>query len=170
MGMTETAVTAQLLLLAYHQTTTLVDLYPFNGVRNFKGRERFIESAVNCILMGLPPIGYAFHIAGLMACGAVYYFILFFIELIVWWVPYVTEPAGIWRRPYNFLLAMGNGDFAEGDTLARWYEQHKRLFKGTIRFLPARGERPVPNLEHCILHAWTLVTAIVTTLAYAGQR
>jgi hypothetical protein len=34
------AVLCQLLLLAYHQTTTLVDLYPFNGVRNSSQRER----------------------------------------------------------------------------------------------------------------------------------
>jgi hypothetical protein len=168
--MLKLAIAAQLLLLSYHQITTLIDLHPFNGVRHFARKEKMVEAGVNFVLMGLPPLGFAFNITGLMTFGVIYYFCLFFIELIIWWVPYFTVPAGGWRNIYNFLLALGNGDFAKGDTLARWYEQHNRLFTGTIRFLPARGERPVPNLEHCILHAWTLVTALVTATAYYAIR
>ena len=37
-----------------------------------------------------------------------------------------------------------------------------RLHRGTITILPAIGNRPVPNLEHIILHLGTLVTAVVT--------
>jgi hypothetical protein len=168
--MLKLAIAAQLLLLCYHQITTLVDLHPFNGVRHFARREKLIESGVNATLMLLAPIGFGFHIPALMTFGVIYYFCLFFIELIIWWVPYFTVPAGRWRTIYNFLLALGNGDFSNGDALARWYEQHNRLFTGTIRFLPAHGERPAPNLEHCILHTWTLVTALVTAIAYSCCR
>lgn len=45
-------------------------------------------------------------------------------------------------------------------------DAYNRLHRGTIAILPARGDRPVPNLEHTILHVWTLVTALVTAKAY----
>jgi hypothetical protein len=50
--------------------------------------------------------------------------------------------------------------------LNHWVAIYNRLHRGTITFLPARDNRPVPNLEHTILHAWTLVAALATALAY----
>lgn len=149
----EAAIAAQLLLLAYHQFTSLVDQFPFNGVRALARKQRIIESAVNGVLMLLPPLGYAFNIAGLMAFGVINYFVLFAIELVIWWVPYLSVPTGKWRRIYNILLALATSDFSKGDALERWYALHRRVFRGTITILPARGVLPVPNLEHCILHA-----------------
>src|SRR5258708_7534410 len=99
------AVLCQLLLLVYHQGTTLVDLYPFNGVRHHTGRERFAEAGVNAILMSLAAIGFALQIHGLMLFGAIYYFVLFAIELLIWWIPCLTVPTGRWRILYNRLLA-----------------------------------------------------------------
>jgi hypothetical protein len=160
------AVAAQILLLVYHQVTTTVDLFPFNGARFHRGKERIAECAVNGVLMSLGPIGFAFHVSALMTFGVIYYFVLFAIEVIIWWVPYLTVPSGRWRSFYNLLLAFGNGDFARGDTLSRWVEIHDRIHRGTIALLPAREGRPVPNLEHTILHAWTLVTALVTAVAW----
>ena len=60
---------------------------------------------------------------------------------------------------------MATSNFEPGDTLGHWTAIYHRLHRGTMTFLPARGDRPVPNLEHTILHAWTLVTAIVTLVA-----
>ena len=37
------AILCQMVLLAYHQVTTLVDLHPFNGARNYSRRERLAE-------------------------------------------------------------------------------------------------------------------------------
>jgi hypothetical protein len=152
----------------YHQVTTLLDLFPFNGARNYSWKERLAECGVNGALMALPPIGFGLHIQGLMIFGVVYYFVLFAIELIIWWVPYLTAPSGRWLGVYNRLLACATLDFGKGDLSARWRETYNRLHRGTITFLPARGDRPVPNLEHMILQAWTLTTAIVTVVAYAS--
>ena len=158
----------QLVLLAYHQITTLIDFYPFNGSRNYSRNQKLAEAGSNFILMGLAPIGFYFHIHGLMVYGVIYYFILFAIELIIWWVPYLTVPAGRWRVVYNRLLGFSTSNFQAGDTLAAWVAIYNRLHRGTITFLPDRADRPVPNLEHTILHAWTLVTAIVTAWYFSA--
>lgn len=156
----------QVALLVFHQVTTLVDFFPFNGSHNYTRTEKFAEAGVNGVLMLLPPIGFAFHIRGLMIFGEIYYFVLFAIELLIWWVPYLTTPSGRWRDVYNRLLAGATLDFEKGDGLARWQATYNRLHRGTITILPARGDRPVPNLEHTILHGWTLITAIVTAAGY----
>jgi len=158
-------IVCQILLLAYHQVTTHVDFYPFNGARNYSRGERLAEAGINLILMSLAPVGFVLHIHGLMIYGVVYYYFLFAAELIIWWIPYFTEPVAGSRVVYNFLLSCVTSDFSAGDALTRWYGTYKRLHGGTIVFLPSREGRPVPNVEHTILHAWTLVTAVTTTLA-----
>ena len=100
--------------------------------------------------------------------GRHHYFVLFAVELIIWWVPYLTIPTGRWRTFYNRLLSVATSHFEKGDTLDHWTSVFNRLHRGTITFLPLRGDRPVPNLEHTILHAWTLSTAVLTLVAYVG--
>jgi hypothetical protein len=163
-----TVLLVQAALLAYHQVTTLFDFFPFNGARNYSRKERTLECAVNGVLMALPPIGFAFHVRALETFGVAYYFVLFAIELVIWWVPYFTEPSGRWRALYNGMLSLATSDFEKGDALARWKATYQRLFQGTLTLLPPRGDRPVPNLEHMILHAWTLLTALVTAAAYGS--
>ena len=80
-------ITIQLVLLFYHQLTTGVDFYPFNGVRFTKPAERRMEQAVNGVLMGLPVAGFFFQIDGLIYYGVAYYFILLAVECATWWVP-----------------------------------------------------------------------------------
>jgi hypothetical protein len=157
-----TVLFCQIVLLVFHQVTTLVDFFPFNGSRNYTPTEKLLETGVNGVLMLLPPVGFGFHIRGLMIFGVVYYFVLLVIEIIIWWVPYLKMPSGRGRIIYNSLLACATLDFEKGDGLTRWQATYNRLHRGTITVLPPRGDRPVPNLEHVILHTWTLVTAIVT--------
>jgi hypothetical protein len=156
------ALACQLVLLAYHQATTFLDLHPFNGARHYTSQERIAEMATNAVLMGLAPIGFAFGIRALQVYGAWYYFVLFGIELTIWWVPYFVVPQGAWRRAYNLALGLGTSDFQPGDTLGRWQAIHARIHAGTTTVLPRRAGRITPNLEHMLLHAGTLVTAIVT--------
>jgi hypothetical protein len=155
----------QILLLVYHQLTTHVDFYPFNGARNYSRREKLAEAGINLVLMSLAPVGWVLHIHPLMIYGAIYYYFLFSAELIIWWIPYFTVPVGRWRSFYNFLLSCVTSDFTAADALTRWCETYQRLHAGTTTFLPAREGRPTPNLEHTILHGWTLLTALLTTLA-----
>jgi hypothetical protein len=156
---------SQLLLLVYHQVTTWFDFFPFNGARNYSPKEKMAEAGMNAVLMSLGPIGFGFHIKGLMNFAEVYYFVLFAIELVIWWVPYFTIPKGRWRAVYNRLLSFATSNFEKGDTLDHWTVNYHRLHSGTITFLPARKNRPMPNLEHTILHILTLVTAIITVVA-----
>ncbi len=166
MSASDIAVACQLSLLAYHQATTWFDLFPFNGARFYDRRERTIEMGVNLVLMGLAIAGTAFRIPGLQAYAVVYYFVLFAIELVIWWVPWVVEPQGAARKAYNALLAVGTSDFAPGDTLDRWKAIHQRIHAKTLTVLPRREGGITPNLEHTILHAATLATAWATWRAY----
>jgi hypothetical protein len=150
----------------YHQLTTLVDFYPFNGSRNYTRAEKLAECGVNWVLMVLPPIGFGLDIPTLRTFGVVYYFVLFLVELLIWWIPYLTVPAGRWRNLYNGLLSLATFDFRKGDPLTRWHDTYNRLHRGTTTVLPRLGDRPVPNLEHIILQVWTLITAVVTAVAY----
>ena len=114
------ALACQIALLLYHQITTLVDLHPFNGVRFYSGRERLTEAGTNLVLMGLAPIGYAFQFHGLMLYGAIYYVVLFIVEIIIWWVPYFTLPTGKWRRAYNVALSRRPPAFSSGANWSPW--------------------------------------------------
>ena len=160
-----TALASQIPLLVYHQITTLFDLHPFNGVRNDRPAERWAEAGVNGILMSLAPIGFAFRISGLMKFGVVYYFVLFAVEIVIWWIPYLIVPKGIWRRAYNGALAVATSNFESGDTLTHWEAIYRRIYAGTISFLPERSGRVRPNLEHTLLHVATLTTALLTLKA-----
>jgi hypothetical protein len=160
-----TALLCQIVLLVYHQASTYLDLFPFNGARNYSRQERLAEMGVNAVLMGLAPLGFAFGIRALQFYGVVYYCVLFLTELVIWWVPYFVVPRGGWRRAYNTALAIGTSNFQPGDTLTHWIGIHQRLHAETITILPRRAGRIVPNLEHTILHVWTLVTALVTIRA-----
>ena len=160
------ALISQIGLLAYHQITTWFDLHPFNGVRHYSVREKVAEAGANAVLMSLAPIGFGFHLKALMTFGVYYYFILFAIELTIWWVPYFTVPTGFWRMAYNRVLSLATSNFEKGDTLDHWVAIHHRLHLDTVTLLPRRPGRPVPNLEHMILHGLTLITALITFAAY----
>ena len=138
------AIALQILLVAYHQVTTLVDFYPFNGVRFYKWRERLLEAGFNLALMTPSPVGFIFGWSWLMRFGVAYYFILLACECATWWLPY----------------------FFGGSP--KWEEIYARVQGQTHSVLPRRGKNPAPNVEHLILMALTLATAIVTLWAYSA--
>jgi hypothetical protein len=140
--MARLAITLQILLVLYHQASTLFDFFPFNGVRFASRREKIAEASVNLVLMSLPPIGFILRAPLLMKFGLVYYFILFGIECATWWAPYFLGPSPKWLELYN------------------------RIHRQTITILPRRANQPAPNLEHLILMALTVLTAIITLLAF----
>lgn len=162
----QVALACQVTLLAYHQLTTFLDLFPFNGARFHSRRERVVEMGVNLVLMSPAIVGSALGIRALILYGVVYYLVLLGIELVIWWVPYFIEPRGAWRRAYNRVLALGTSDFGPGDTLARWQSVFARIHSRTLTLLPDRPGRITPNVEHTILHALTLATAFATLRAY----
>jgi len=136
------AISLQLLLLVYHQLTTLFDFYPFNGIRFSQPKERYTEAVINFTLMVLPLLGYLFKISSLMRFGAAFYFILFACEIATWFVPYFFGAS------------------------PKWQEIYSRVQGRTIMLIPPRGQNPTPNLEHLILMALTMATGIATFTAY----
>jgi hypothetical protein len=132
----------QIALLLYHQVTTLFDFFPFNGVRFYSRKETFMEAGVNLVLMSLPVVGFIGHMPFLMKYGVVYYFVLFSVECATWWAPYFLGPSPKGLECYN------------------------RIHRQTITWVPRRGDNPAPNLEHLILMALTLLTAVATLLAF----
>ncbi|HEY3754695.1 MAG TPA: hypothetical protein VGL42_00955 [Opitutaceae bacterium] len=137
------ALALQLTLLAYHQIFTRFDFFPFNGARFSKPTERIGEAAFNGLLMGFVPASYLFGWNVLLRYGAPYYSILFACELATWFVPYFFGAS------------------------PKWQEIYSRIQARTIMVLPRRGDNPTPNLEHLILMALTLVTAIATAVAFS---
>lgn len=136
----------QCLLLAYHQFTTWVDLYPFNGVRFTKPSERRIEAAVNLTLMSLPIAGFAARIEPLIYYGVAYYFILFAIECATWWLPYFVGAS------------------------PGWSEVYQRVHSTTWGILPGHQRRPAPNVEHLILMSITVAAALATARAFRAAH
>lgn len=140
--MTTAAMLLQLSLLLFHQATTLFDFYPFNNVRHYTFGERLLECGVNGTLMSVPLIGFVFHLEWMMLAALVIYPVLLIGEYLNWWRHYFFGATESWQQTYD------------------------RLFRNTIIVLPPIKNHPVPNLEHTLLHSLTLLTAIVTYIAY----
>lgn len=136
------AITLQIIHLVYHQVTTLFDFFPFNGVRLSSWQLRLTDAGTSLIPMAVPPIGFIFHNQSLMQVGVVCNFILLGGEIATWWVPYFFGPSPKWLEIYN------------------------QIHRQTITVIPRRGSNPVVNLEHLILMVLTLLTTVVTLLAY----
>lgn len=128
----------QLLLLVYHQVTTLVDFYPFNNIRSYALRLRSIECIVNGVIMAIPPIGYLFQIPWMIGAAG--------------WI-YVGVTVGAWLSWYQ--------KYVFGATAAQQAE-YDHIFRPTIQVLPDIQGRPRPNLEHVILHGILLITLVLT--------
>jgi hypothetical protein len=136
------AIALQILLLFFHQATTLFDFYPFNGVRFSRRQERRAEAAFNFFLMAPAPIGFILGSPLLIRAGATFYPILFACELATWFVPYFIGAS------------------------PRWEEIYSRVQGRTLMVIPRRGDNPTPNLEHLILMALTVAAAWATIVAY----
>ena len=132
----------QIILVVYHQLTTLVDLYPFNNVRSYTVKERLLECLVNGVVMVVPPVGYIFGIRWMIIASLIIYPALLAGEYLNWWKHYFFQSSQEWLKTYN------------------------RIFKETIIVLPPIKNNPVPNFEHTILHSLTLVTTIVTYIYF----
>lgn len=143
--MEKVVIASQLVLLIFHQFTTLVDLYPFNNVRNHTIQERLTECIVNAIIMAVPPVGYIFNVKWMITASIFIYPVLLVGEFLNWWRHYFFKPTKEWSKTYN------------------------RIFKETIIVLPPIKNNPIPNLEHTILHSLTFVTAVVTYIHYFSR-
>ena len=136
------AIVLQVVLLVYHQVTTLFDFYPFNGARGSSRRERLLEAGTNFIFMAFPLVAFLLRRPGLMRGGLYTFFFVMLGWCATWVIPYFFGPS------------------------PKWLEIYSRIQAKTITVLPRRGTNPVPNLEHLILMLLLLPTAWVSYRAY----
>jgi hypothetical protein len=139
------ALIMNILHLAYHQVTTNVDLYPFNNIRSYTTGQRIAESTVNFITMGFPLAALIINTQRLVGIGCCCLAFTLCGEFLRWWKGYLFGASEKWRSIYS------------------------TIHKETITFLPPRKDNPVPNLEHCILHAITIITFTATLIFYLGR-
>ncbi|GII29242.1 hypothetical protein [Planotetraspora mira] len=139
---------------AYFVLTTLVDLFPFNNVREAKRSEQITEVSVNGPVMLVPAV--LLGVAGLTGLPVLAYagggleLLVVLGGLALWWLPYLVGVTVPWATA-------GTGE--------SWAGLYARTYAKTVIVLPTRKDRPRPNLEHMILHTLILAAAICTFAA-----
>jgi hypothetical protein len=133
--------------LVYHQVTTNFDFFPFNNIRNYRTSERIAEAAVNALTMGFPVLALCLRNQKMTTASCWVLGFLVVGEFFSWW-PYYFRGTPQWMR--------------------KWQEVYDRTHKHTLKFPPPIKDHPIPNLEHCILHAMTLSTLAVMLVYYFG--
>src|SRR4051812_8107078 len=109
--------------LAYHQTTTNIDLFPFNNIRNYKISERISEAGLNALTMGFPLLALCLQNPKLItiACWVLGFIVIG--EFLTWW------PCYLFGTPKWF---------------SKWQEVYDRTHKHTVKFLPPIKDHPIP--------------------------
>lgn len=139
----------QVATVLYHQVTTRIDIYPFNGVRHYSVKERRNEALINGIIMVIPIMLTFTRLPILIGIGGLLWTLVVVGAILSWWLPYFTGVA-VYKMPNN----------------ETWPQVYERIFSKTITILPRIKNNPRPNLEHMILHVLILSSAI-TMWAYA---
>ncbi|MFY0521517.1 hypothetical protein ACOMCU_27440 [Lysinibacillus sp. UGB7] len=109
------AIAFQILLFLYFEVTTLVNLYPWNDLSKYSTKEKIIEATVNGIIIILCIGLFITQIKWLMIISVVFWFVFLFMQLLNWWMPYLT---GKYLKQFPKTL----------------YETH---FKNTLKLLPS---------------------------------
>jgi len=132
-----------LLLLIYHQVTTLVPLFPWNDVRQYRWKELLAEVCTNGLLMGCSAFCLIMGNTGFYHYyPLVYYPFLLSGELFQWWLPYFSK---------KFAASKVNFDY-------------ERLFGRTTKLIPHKPGKRTPDANHIVLHSITVVTVILVYL------
>ncbi len=136
------AIAFQILLFLYFEVTTLVNLYPWNDLSKYSTKEKFIEATVNGIIIILCIGLFITQIKWLMIISVVFWFVFLFMQLLNWWMPYLT---GKYLNQFPKTL----------------YETH---FKNTLKLLPPIKDHIIPDLQHNVLQIISLITFILSAL------
>jgi len=136
-------VAVALLLLIYHQATTLLPLFPWNDTAKYSRKELILEAGTNGLLMGLGALCLIIGNTGFFHYyPLIYYPFLLSGELVQWWFPYFSE---------KFAKSKVNFDY-------------EKLFSRTVKLIPQKeGKRP-PDANHIVLHLITVVAVILVYL------
>jgi hypothetical protein len=142
MAWSKTAVFSIVLMLAYFVVDNHVDLYPWNNL---------VEAQLPSTLTGVIPfsiyaVAFWFGVRWLMLVGTVHAYVRLGLQIRQWWIPYLFGPTFLHRS-------------------FEWYREGG--YDETVRFLPEMAGRPVPDAQHVVLEALSLVVVVTTTVAFA---
>jgi hypothetical protein len=133
-------IAAALLLLIYHQATTVIPLFPWNDVEKYSRKELILEAGTNGLLMGCGALCLMIGNTGFFHYyPLIYYPFLLSGELFQWWLPYFSE---------KFSQSKVNFDY-------------ERLFGRTTRLIRSKPGKRTPDANHIVLHLITLITAVL---------
>lgn len=134
-------------LLAYHQLTTWVPVFPWNDVEKYARKELLLETGINGFLMGTAASCLVLGNSGFFHYyPLVFYPFLFIGEWADWWIPYFVPSFGKARNIWD-------------------YEAH---FARTVKLIPHRQGKRTPDANHTVLHFMTVVTIVVVFFARLG--
>lgn len=128
------------ILLVYHQITTIVPMYPWNDVKKYTRVEILQEASSNGSLMILASI-YLFYKT--YSFPKIYFPVLLAVEFYIWWIPYFLGK----RTKRN---------------------RTAEVSKDTLKILPPIKNHPIPDCNHLVLHLLTLVTTLLVFLGGAS--
>lgn len=140
------AVILQLLLLLYFEAITLLNLYPWNDLSKYTFKEKVIEATVNGAIIIFNAGLFTTKVKWLMMISIVFWFLFLLMQLLTWWMPYVT---GKHLKQFRRTL----------------YDTH---FKETIKLLPPIKDHIIPDAQHNVLQFLTLITFIVSVMSVVG--
>jgi hypothetical protein len=125
----------QALLFCYCIITSFVPLGRFTGVKNTPFSRRLVETLLNGSMFALPVVLSYYNYR-----ESIFVYIALVVgEYLSWWHPYIFGPSAHWRAHYD------------------------RYYANTLLApLPRFKNRPVPNLEHALLHLGTVIALILT--------
>lgn len=134
-------------MLAYFVITNHINLYPWNNLDE-------AGSQLSSTLTGLIPfsiyaLAFLFRWRWIMLIGTVHSYIWLLLQLRQWWLPYLFGSTPL-HRSFD------------------WFTEHG--YEDTVSFLPAIGNRPVPDAQHIVLELLSLLVVITTTVAYLKLR
>lgn len=141
------AIGITLLLLVYHQATTLLPLFPWNDVEKYSRKELLLEAGTNGLLMGTGALCLIINNNGFFHYyPLIYYPFLFTGECFQWWLPYFSK---------KFAQSKVNFDY-------------EALFSRTTKLIPHKPGKRTPDANHIVLHLMTVVTIVLVYVDRLG--
>lgn len=143
MDLLKFAIFSQILVFLYFEVTTLVNIYPWNDLSKYSKQEKIIEATVNGFIIILCLGLFITQIKWLMIISVVFWFVFLLMQLLTWWMPYLTG-----KHLKQFSKAQ--------------YETH---FKNTLKLLPPIKDHIIPDAQHNVLQIISLITFFVSAFA-----
>jgi len=141
------AVFLQVLLLIYFELTTLINLYPWNDLSKYSYQERLLEATINGIIIVIGIILFVTKVKWLMVISVVLWFAFLFMQLLTWWMPYLTG-----KHLKQFPRSL--------------YDTH---FQETLKILPPIKNHCIPDAQHNVLQLLSLATFVISLMAVITQ-